>query len=106
MNAYEKIYETVRKIPKGKVSTYGDIARFSGNPHWARVVGYAMYSCDSSMGLPCHRVLNRLGETCPGHLFGGENVQRGRLEAEGVKFENGRVDLGVYGWNGLEDYEN
>jgi methylated-DNA-protein-cysteine methyltransferase-like protein len=101
MSVYETIYETAKKIPKGKVSTYGDIARLAGNPRWARIVGYALHSCPESQNVPCHRVLNRFGEACPGYVFGGESVQKGLLEAEGVKFENGRVDLSVYGWDGL-----
>jgi methylated-DNA-protein-cysteine methyltransferase-like protein len=103
MNTFEKIYAVVKRIPKGKVSTYGQIARLAGNPHWSRVVGYALHSNPDPADIPCHRVLNRFGEACPSYVFGGDSVQRGILETEGVAFGfDGCVDLATFGWDGYE----
>ena len=94
MNTFEKIYAEVKKIPKGKVATYGQIAAMAGNPHWSQVVGYALHSNPDPEHIPCHRVVNRFGETSKSFVFGGENVQRARLLEEGVIFlDDGRVDL-------------
>jgi len=94
MTVFEKIYEEVKKIPKGNVATYGLIAAKSGNPRWARVVGYALHVNPDPDNIPCHRVVNREGRLSPAFAFGGENVQRALLENEGVTFlENGYVDI-------------
>ncbi len=107
MTTFDKIYEQVRRIPRGKVATYGQIALFAGNPHWSQVVGYALHSnpqpyCEqTACGIPCHRVVNRFGETSRAFAFGGEDRQRRLLEAEGVIFlADGRVDLSQCLWNG------
>lgn len=98
MNTFEKIYEVVKSIPKGKVATYGQIARLAGNPHWARVVGYALHSNPDPDTIPCHRVVNREGRVAAAFVFGGVCVQRSLLESEGVVFEpDGRIDLKKYG---------
>lgn len=103
MNSYERIYAVVRKIPRGRVATYGQIAKLAGNPRWARVVGYALHVNPDPEGIPCFRVVNRLGETSPAFAFGGEDRQRQLLEAEGVEFTpDGRVDLVRFGWDGWE----
>ena len=97
MNTFEKIYEVVKSIPEGKVATYGQVALLAGNPRWARVVGYALHVNPYPGIIPCHRVVNREGRVAPGFAFGGEDVQRQLLEAEGVVFEpNGRIDLEKY----------
>ncbi len=97
MNTFEKIYEVVKNIPKGKVATYGQVALLAGNPHWARVVGYALHNNPDPSSIPCHRVVNREGRVAPDFAFGGEGVQRQLLEAEGIIFElNGRIDLEKY----------
>ena len=97
MNTFEKIYEVVRNIPKGKVATYGQVAILAGNPRWARVVGYALHVNPDTSTIPCHRVVNREGKVASGFAFGGEGVQRQLLEAEGVVFEiDGRIDLEKY----------
>ena len=94
MNTFEKIYEQVRRIPCGKVATYGQIATLAGNPHWSQVVGYALHGNPEPGVIPCHRVVHREGKVAPGFAFGGEGVQRKLLEAEGVVFEaDGRIDL-------------
>ena len=97
MNIFEKIYEVVKNIPKGKVATYGQVALLAGNPRWARVVGYALHVNPEPGMIPCHRVVNREGKVAPGFAFGGEGVQRQLLESEGIIFEtDGRIDLEKY----------
>ena len=89
---YQEIYDIVAEIPKGRVMTYGQIARSIGNPGWARLVGQAMFHATGD--IPCHRVLNCKGEMSPDHVFGGQNIQRKLLEDEGVIFKsNGCVDF-------------
>lgn len=98
-SVFEKIYETVKKIPYGKVATYGQIALLSGNPRWARVVGYALHSNPNPEQIPCYRVVNRNGEIAKSFAFGGGEAQRKLLEIEGIEFdENGRINLKKYGW--------
>lgn len=98
---FEKVYDTVEKIPCGKVSTYGAVAAMIGNPRLARVVGYALHVNPRPGIIPCHRVVNRNGFPAPGFAFGGEDVQKSMLEAEGVVFESdGHIDLIKYGWDG------
>ena len=97
MNTFEKIYEVVKSIPKGKVATYGQVALLAGNPRWARVVGYALHVNPEPGTIPCHRVVNREGKVAPSFAFGGEGVQRQLLESEGIVFESdGRIDLEKY----------
>ena len=94
MNTFEKIYEQVKKIPKGKVATYGQIALMAGNPHWSQVVGYALHSNPEPGVIPCHRVVNKQGKLAKAFAFGGENVHRDLLKNEGVVFLNDdTVDL-------------
>lgn len=101
MNTFEKIYEQVRRIPRGKVATYGMIAALAGNPHWSQIVGYALHSNPEPGVIPCHRVVNRFGGTATAFAFGGGDRQRALLEAEGVEFRSdGTVDLKRFLWNG------
>ena len=101
MNTFEKIYEVVRNIPKGKVATYGQVAILAGNPRWARVVGYALHINPEPGIIPCHRVVNRFGALAPAFAFGGEEVQAELLRAEGVEVkEDYTVDLDVYLYRG------
>ena len=91
---FQKIYEAVKLIPKGKVATYGQIAVLAGNPRWARVVGYALHVNPDPDHIPCFRVVNRFGECSGSFAFGGEGAQRALLEADGALFlPDGRVDL-------------
>lgn len=87
MNTFEKIYSVVRKIPAGKVASYGQVALMAGNPRWARVVGYALHSNPLPGEIPCHRVVFSDGSLSKGFAFGGEGVQRALLEGEGVAFD-------------------
>lgn len=92
MTVFEEIYMVVARIPKGKVTTYGNIARLAGNTRMARVVGYALHRNPDPEHIPCHRVVNRFGEVSSAFVFGGGSRQRELLEAEGVEFdEEGRV---------------
>lgn len=95
---FDKIYEIVNQIPKGKVATYGQVALMAGNPRWARVVGYALHVNPDPQHIPCHRVVNRMGKLSPAFAFGGENVQKDRLESEGVEVIDNTVDLEKYIW--------
>ena len=95
MNTFDKVYSLVKKVPKGKVTTYGIIAKKAGisNP---RVVGYALHVNRDPDNIPCHRVVNRFGEPAKGYAFGGLGIQRQLLEQEGIKFDNQRVDLPLH----------
>lgn len=101
-NTFTKIYEVVKKIPRGKVCTYGQIALLVGNPRLSRVVGYALHVNPEPGVIPCHRVVNRNGEVSRAFAFGGENMQIQLLEDEGVEFVAGRVPLDRYMWFGEE----
>ncbi|MEE1314858.1 MAG: MGMT family protein [Faecalimonas sp.] len=98
-SVFELIYEVVKQIPRGKVATYGQVAALAGNKRWARVVGYALHANPDPEHIPCHRVVNRLGEVSKVFVFGGENRQIELLESEGVVFTDGRVDLELYRWS-------
>lgn len=100
MNTFERIYEVVRKIPKGHVATYGQIASYAGNPRMSRVVGYALHSNPDPDVIPCFRVVNRFGELSSAFAFGGINRQEELLTADGIEVVDGKVDLSVYQWNG------
>ena len=99
MNTFERIYEVVKQIPYGKVATYGQVATLAGNPHWSRVVGYALHSNPDPEGIPCYRVVNRFGELTPAFAFGGINRQQELLSAEGIVVTEGKVDLSKYKWD-------
>ena len=86
MNTFQKIYEVVKTIPRGKVASYGQVAAMAGNPRWSRVVGYALHNNPSQGEIPCHRVVRKDGRVAESFAFGGENVQRMLLEGEDVTF--------------------
>ena len=89
-----------RRIPYGTVATYGQIAMLAGNPHWSRVVGYALHVNPDPEHIPCFRVVNRFGEPSSAFAFGGVNEQITLLQNEGVEFIDGRVALSKYLWDG------
>lgn len=93
--AFEKVYEVVCKIPHGKVMTYGQIGKITGlSP---RVVGFALHANPDGALIPCHRVVNREGRVARGYAFGGKDVQKKRLEEEGVEFvDEFRINLEKY----------
>ena len=97
--SFEKIYRIVRRIPYGRVCTYGQVALLAGNPRWARVVGYALNVAPEE--LPCHRVVNRLGGLSDAFEPLGRDSHRLLLELEGVGFTPaGNVDLARHMWYG------
>ena len=93
----KRIYEAVKRIPKGHVATYGKIAEMAGDPRMARAVGNALHKNPDPEHIPCFRVVNAKGELAGAFAFGGEDVQAELLRADGVEVINGRVDLGKYG---------
>ncbi len=102
MTIFEKIYEIVKRIPRGKVATYGQIARLAGNERWSRAVGYALHANPDPDGIPCFRVVNRFGGLAPAFAFGGISVQAELLKSEGIEVRgDNTVDLEKYLWNGL-----
>ncbi len=100
MSFYDRVYEAVCRIPKGKVATYGQIAMLAGSPRASRVVGYALHVNPKPGVIPCHRVVNREGRLAPSFAFGGTDAQQRLLEGEGVSVQDGYVDLKRYGWDG------
>ena len=96
---YRQIYDVVRRIPAGKVATYGQIAALAGLAGHARQVGYALHALEEGSGLPWQRVINARGEVSPRSHGGWEGYQRHLLEEEGVEFdERGRIDLKRFRW--------
>ena len=89
---YEKVYAVVRKIPKGKVVSYGDIAEFIGTRGSARTVGYAMNNAHNvSPSVPAHRVVNRNGLLTGKHHFELPNLMQELLESEGIEIINDQI---------------
>jgi len=94
-----RIYAAVRRIPPGKVATYGQVAAFAGFARHARQVGYALNDLPSGSEVPWHRVVNARGEVSPRATPGWEEVQKDLLEQEEVYFgPHDRIDLARYGW--------
>ena len=101
MNFFDKVYGAVKRIPCGKVSTYGDVALMCGNPRMARQVGWALHVNPSPGEVLCHRVVFSNGSVCTGFAFGGKEVQKALLEAEGVEVSaEYKIDLNKYRWRG------
>lgn len=97
-NFFENVYDFVRRVPKGKVVTYGEIARAIGNKRMSRQVGWALHVNPKPGEIPCHRVVNRFGELSTAFAFGGINRQEELLRGEGVEVVGGKVDLSKYGY--------
>lgn len=93
----KRIYEAVKKIPRGKVATYRQVAALAGNEKMARAVGNALHRNPEPGVIPCHRVVNAKGELADAFAFGGEQVQEKLLQAEGIEVKNGKVNLQQYG---------
>ena len=94
----KRIYEAVKKIPKGHVATYGQIAALAGDKKMARAVGNALHNNPDPEHVPCFRVVNSKGELSGEFAFGGAGAQERLLKEDGVEVTCGRVDLGKYGW--------
>ena len=99
---FDRVYNLVARIPYGRVTTYGQIARLIGNPRLSRIVGCAMNAAPAD--LPCHRVVNRFGGLCDAFLPLGRETHRMLLELEGVPFlPDGTVDLEKVMWYGPQE---
>lgn len=98
-DTYSRIYAVVRRIPRGRVSTYGEVAQWAGLPGCARQVGYALHALGEKDDVPWQRVVNARGAiSLPGDA-GLDSVQRQMLEAEGICFDaRGRLDLKQFAW--------
>ncbi len=95
---HERIFAAVRRIPSGKVATYGQVALGAGLPSQARLVGYALHRLPAESSVPWHRVVNARGGISLDERFGAGELQRVLLEVEGVRFNGeGKIDLGTYG---------
>lgn len=106
-NFPERVYEIVARVPFGRVTTYGDIARELGSIRGARMVGWALHSVPEGRDLPCHRVVNRYGELSGGWHFGHPEIMKHRLVAEGIPFRDEyQVDLDRCRWLPWEDQES
>ena len=95
---HQKIWAVVKNIPKGLVSTYGDVARCAGFPRCARMVGVALRAAPVELNVPWYRVINPKGQISFPTGHEKELAQRERLEKEGVVFSSGIVNLKKYGW--------
>jgi methylated-DNA-protein-cysteine methyltransferase-like protein len=96
---HARIHAVVRRVPRGRVATYGQIARLARiGPH-PRVVGYALHALSDGSDVPWHRVVNAQGRVSPRASPGADSLQRALLEREGVRFDaRGRIDLARQGW--------
>jgi methylated-DNA-protein-cysteine methyltransferase-like protein len=97
---YRKIWETVKKIPAGKVASYGQIAKKAGLGSNAKMVGYAMHSLPENSDVPWHRVINAQGKISLRKTQNYYQIQKMLLEKEGIEFINERIDLNKFGWQG------
>ena len=92
-----RIYEAVKKVPRGYVATYGQVAELAGDKKMARAVGNALHKNPDPDSIPCYRIVNSKGELAGEFAFGGAGEQAKLLIADGIEVENGRVDLEKYG---------
>ena len=95
---YRAIWESVSQVPKGRVATYGEIARLTGLIGQARLVGYALHNLPPRSTVPWHRIINAKGEISLPRLHGGYRRQRRLLEKEGILFTKNKIDLDKFGW--------
>lgn len=94
----KRIYEAVKRIPKGKVASYSQVAAMAGNPRMCRAVGNALHHNPDPENIPCYRVVNAKGELSGAFAFGGADEQEKRLAADQIPVINGKVDLEKYGY--------
>ena len=98
---WQRIYAAVRRIPRGRVATYGDVAELAGLGGHARQAGYALHALCGDSGVPWHRVVNARGELSQRSSGDSHELQRLLLESEGVEFDlRGRIDLARFRWRG------
>lgn len=93
----KRIYEAVKKIPKGKVASYGKVAEMAGDKNMARAVGNALHKNPDPEHIPCYRVVNSKGELAGEFAFGGKGAQAKLLIADGIEVVDGKVDMNKYG---------
>ena len=99
-SVFKRIYEVVKRIPRGKVASYGQVARLAGNPKWSRVVGYALHCNPDPDNIPCYRVVTKDGRPSKAFVFGGFQEQVYLLTQDGIGFlDDGRVDMEHYQWS-------
>tara|TARA_B110000238_G_scaffold157997_1_gene171142 strand:+ start:731 stop:1060 length:330 start_codon:yes stop_codon:yes gene_type:complete len=97
---FEKVYEVAAKIPYGRVTSYGAIAKYLGSPKSARMVGWAMNASHSNPNFSAHRVVNRIGLLSGKHHFGGTNLMQQLLESEGIAVEENQIqNFEKYFWD-------
>ena len=94
----QKVYDYLLTIPKGKVVTYKQVAEHLGNKGLARVVGNILHKNPNGDKYPCYKVLNSKGELAESFVFGGRDIQKKRLEKDGIKVKDYKVDLRIYQW--------
>ena len=94
----QKVYDYLITIPKGKVVTYKQIGEFLGNKGLARAIGNILHKNPDGDKYSCYKVLNSKGELAEAFVFGGKDIQRKRLEKDGIKVVNNKVDLKIYQW--------
>lgn len=98
-DTHRRIHEVVRRIPRGRVATYGQIAELAGLPRQPRLVGYALNALPPDTRLPWHRVVNAKGQVSPrSDGLGGDQIQAQLLAREGVRLEGGRLALERHRW--------
>ena len=103
---FEQVYKVVRRVPRGQVATYGQVAHLLGTPRAARTVGWALASIPKGSDVPWHRVINSRGFISLGQSSQAAALQRSLLEEEGVVFDHsGHIPLDRYGWAGLSPAE-
>ena len=99
-SAYQRIYAAVKKIPRGRVATYGQIANLAGLPRHARQVGYALFNTPDDIHIPWHRVINAKGEISARSRDLYENIQRRKIKQEGIRFgKDGKISLKRFQWD-------
>lgn len=97
---YQRLWAAAERIPFGCVATYGQVAALAGMPRQARHVGFALHALPRGSAVPWHRIINAQGRlSLPPNSAGGRE-QRKRLQAEGVVFRRGVIDLARFGWRG------
>lgn len=94
----EQVYELLKKIPKGKVVTYGQIAELMGSKRSARAVGNILHTNPDPINVPCYKVVSKAGKLAENFGDGGIDVQKRRLENDGIEVKNYTVDLKKYQW--------
>ncbi len=97
-DSYARIWATVAQIPKGKVSTYGTVARLAGFGGHARLVGYALHALPKGTDIPWQRVINAQGRISVRKAGGAEGRQERKLRREGIRIHRGKINLSLYGW--------